>query len=183
MQFPSQQSGIRGKVFRDPIHGLISVDPDDSFVLALIDTPDLAQLAELSCCFLLRRKLFHCCELGQPRYEQMLKLSSDLSEAGRQNIDWLLDDPKFTSYRDYDSGFRGSAKDQEKEAVSTSAILMADGSLTSIARRVEAVSEVLDALGKHPQGSRASLCRLYYHQRIATQVEKSLEDLGLTAKK
>jgi|APTNR8051073442_1049403.scaffolds.fasta_scaffold01342_13 HD superfamily phosphohydrolase len=34
----------RPRVFRDPIHGLISIDPGDEFLLALIDTPEFQRL-------------------------------------------------------------------------------------------------------------------------------------------
>jgi HD superfamily phosphohydrolase len=40
----SSQTAIRGKVFRDPVHGLIRVDPEDSFVLNLMDTPEFQRL-------------------------------------------------------------------------------------------------------------------------------------------
>lgn len=33
-----------GKVFRDPVHGLIRIDPDDAFILELIDTPEFQRL-------------------------------------------------------------------------------------------------------------------------------------------
>lgn len=40
----SSQTAIRGKVFRDPVHELIRVDPEDSFVLNLMDTPEFQRL-------------------------------------------------------------------------------------------------------------------------------------------
>jgi hypothetical protein len=39
--------GIRGKVFRDPIHGLISIDPEDRFILELINTPQYQRLRRI----------------------------------------------------------------------------------------------------------------------------------------
>lgn len=36
-----------GKVFRDPIHRLIRIDPDDEFVLDLIDTPEFQRLRRI----------------------------------------------------------------------------------------------------------------------------------------
>lgn len=33
-----------GKVFRDPVHGLIRIEPDDKFLLELIDTPEFQRL-------------------------------------------------------------------------------------------------------------------------------------------
>jgi HD superfamily phosphohydrolase len=33
--------GAHGKVFRDPVHGLIRIEPEDAFLLELIDTPDM----------------------------------------------------------------------------------------------------------------------------------------------
>jgi len=33
-----------GKIFRDPVHGLIRIDPDDSFLLDIIDTPEFQRL-------------------------------------------------------------------------------------------------------------------------------------------
>ena len=34
----------KGKVFRDPIHGLIRIDPEDEFILELVDTPEFQRL-------------------------------------------------------------------------------------------------------------------------------------------
>jgi len=36
-----------GKVFRDPVHRLIRVDPDDGFILDLIDTPEMQRLRRI----------------------------------------------------------------------------------------------------------------------------------------
>ncbi len=140
------------------------------------------ELAELSRAFLLRQKKFICADLGNLTMEKALRLSAGLNVSGREGIDWLLDDPKFTSYKDFDSGFRGGKKLADQVAVSTSAILISDGSLQSIARPVESVSLVLDALGDRPEGNRTSLARLYYHQKVADQVEKSLAQAGLNGK-
>ncbi|NOS71517.1 MAG: HD domain-containing protein [Verrucomicrobia bacterium] len=133
-----------------------------------------AELAERSRTFLLRQKAFICAELGNLSMEQILRLSVGLNQSGRPNIDWLLDDPKFTTYKDFDSGFRGTKKEQDNAAVSTSAILISDGGLQSIARPAESVSLVLNALGDNPQGNRTSLSRLYYHKKVAESVEKVL---------
>jgi hypothetical protein len=40
----SSQTAIRGKVFRDPVHELIRVDPEDSFALNLMDTREFQRL-------------------------------------------------------------------------------------------------------------------------------------------
>ena len=37
----------KGKVFRDPVHGLIRIEPGDDFVLALIDTPEFQRLRRI----------------------------------------------------------------------------------------------------------------------------------------
>lgn len=37
----------KGKVFRDPVHGLIRIEPRDSFVLELIDTPEFQRLRRI----------------------------------------------------------------------------------------------------------------------------------------
>jgi len=36
-----------GKIFRDPIHGLIRIDPQDAFILDLIDTPEFQRLRRI----------------------------------------------------------------------------------------------------------------------------------------
>ncbi|WCJ58648.1 HD domain-containing protein [Fontisphaera persica] len=36
--------GVHGKVFRDPIHGLIRIEPEDEFILDLINTPEFQRL-------------------------------------------------------------------------------------------------------------------------------------------
>jgi len=36
--------GPKGKVFRDPVHGLIRIEPGDDFILDLIDTPEFQRL-------------------------------------------------------------------------------------------------------------------------------------------
>ena len=141
-----------------------------------------SELGELSRAFLLRQKMFRCAELGNWTTEQALRLSMGLGRAGRDGIDWLLDDPKFTSYKDFDSGFRGAMKSRDQAAVSTSAILISDGGLESIARPAESVSLVLDALGERPAGNRTSLARLYYHHKVAEPVEKALAEVGLAGK-
>ena len=40
----SANTAVRGKVFRDPVHELIRIDPDDLFVLDLMDTPEFQRL-------------------------------------------------------------------------------------------------------------------------------------------
>lgn len=37
----------KGKVFRDPVHGLIRIEPRDSFILELIDTPEFQRLRRI----------------------------------------------------------------------------------------------------------------------------------------
>jgi hypothetical protein len=94
-------------------------------------------------------------------------------------MDWLLDDPKFTSYKDFDSGFRGTTQKKDAAAVSTSAILISSGELQAIAQPAELASVVLGALGDEQKNNKASLARLYYHQKIAKDVEKVLESVNL----
>lgn len=157
---------------------------DESAIEASLHTwagahkPD-PELADLSRTFLLREKSFLCCELRELTIDKTLRMSVGLSQAGREGVDWLLDDPKFTSYKDFDSGFRGNTKKPDKAAVSTSAILISDGELTSIARPAEMASVVLGALGDDPKGNKTSLARLYYHKKVAAQVEKVLESIGM----
>jgi hypothetical protein len=136
-------------------------------------------LADLSRSFLLRKKSFHYCELGDLGITKTVRMTSGLNAAGRDGVDWLLDDPKFTSYKDFDSGFRGSTHKKDPAAVSTSAILISSGELQDIAQPAELASVVLDALGNNPQGNKTSLSRIYYHQKIAKEVEKVLESVGL----
>ena len=142
--------------------GAAEVDPD---------------LAELSRCFLLREKVFHCVEFERPNITDMMRLSLELSPHGRENMDWLLDDPTFTSYRDYDSGFRKETSSVDKVAVSTGAILIGSGDVSHRARPAESVSRVLEALGDNPQGTRISLCRLYYHRKLMGPIRKILAGL------
>ena len=136
------------------------------------------ELSALSRAFLIREKSFQCCELRELTIDKTLRLSVGLSKAGREGVDWLLDDPKFTSYKDFDSGFRGNTKKPDNAAVSTSAILISDGELGSIARPAELASVVLGALGDNPKGNKTTLARLYYHKKIAAEVEKVLESVG-----
>jgi HD superfamily phosphohydrolase len=136
-------------------------------------------LADLSRSFLLRQKSFFYSELGGLGIADTVRMTVGLNAAGREGVDWLLDDPKFTSYKDFDSGFRGGTHKRDLAAVSTSAILISSGALQSIAQPAEMASVVLDALGNNPQGNKTSLSRIYYHQKIAEEVEKVLESVGL----
>lgn len=136
-------------------------------------------LAEYSRSFLLRQKSFDFCELGELGITKTVRLTSGLNAAGREGMDWLLDDPKFTSYKDFDSGFRGNTLKRDAAAVSTSAILVSTGDLQSIAQPAELASVVLGALGDNPQGNKTSLSRIYYHKKIAKAVENALESVGL----
>ena len=140
------------------------------------------ELAGLSRSFLLREKVFLCHELGDMGnevIEKTLKLSVGLSKAGKENIDWRLEDPKFTSYKDFDSGFRRNTQKKDDGAVSTSAILISNGELQSVAQPAEMASVVLGALGENPKGNKTSLARLFYNQKIKKEVEKVLESVGL----
>jgi len=136
-------------------------------------------LADLSRSFLLRQKSFSFCELGNLGFSQTVRMIADLNKAGRDGVDWLLDDPQFTSYRDFDSGFRGKTRKEDPATVSTSAILISSGDLTAFARPAETASVILGALGDNP-GNKTTISRIYYHQKIAAQVENVLESLGLT---
>lgn len=140
------------------------------------------ELAEMSRNFLLRKKTFHCVELPDVGIECALRLSKGLSAAGREGRNWLLDEPKFTSYKDFDSGFRTSKKRHDDAAISTNAILISDGNLSSASKPAELDSLVLNALGQQPQGSRTSLSRLFYHQNIAGPVEKMLAEIGVKSR-
>jgi HD superfamily phosphohydrolase len=135
------------------------------------------KLAELSSSFLLRKKVFHCAEIGELKTPGSMALTRALDKLGQDKIDWFLDDPVFTSYRDYDAGFRGPQQVTDEGAVSTGAILISEGGLTARARPAESVSRVLNALGENPQGTRKSLCRLYFHERLADGVRKTLAEV------
>ena len=63
----------------------------------------LQELASLSRAFLLREKTFLCAEIGQFSTEKSMALTRALDRVARDKIDWWLDDPTFTSYRDYDA--------------------------------------------------------------------------------
>lgn len=39
--------GSRGKVFRDPVHGLIRISPDDAFLVELVNTPEFQRLRRI----------------------------------------------------------------------------------------------------------------------------------------
>lgn len=138
-----------------------------------------ADLAALSRSFLLRDKTFFCSEIGQLKTEQSMALTRALDREGRDKIDWWLDDPPFTSYKDYDACFRGPTSDDG--AVSTGAILVSEGSLDARARPAESTSRVLEALGQNPYGTRKSLCRLFFHKKLEAPVRKLLAELGLNA--
>ena len=137
------------------------------------------RLAELSRCFLLREKVFLCAEIARPTTTQAMKLNRELDRHGKDNVDWLFDDPPFTSYKDFDAGFRSQKKAPDKGAVSTGAILVGSGEIGEQARPAESVSQVLAALGENPQGTRQSLCRLYFHRDIADPVRNVLAELHL----
>ncbi len=139
------------------------------------------KLAELSRAFLLREKMFLSANVGKLQFKQILSLTKELNAAGTENIDWLYDDAKFNAYKDFGAGFRGSEKDQKKEAESTSAILISDGNLTSMARPIESTSQVLQALGDNPQGTRESVSRIYARKELfsSEQIGKLLVQLGI----
>lgn len=140
---------------------------------------DLKDLAHLSRSFLLRQKVFQCAEITLPNTTVSIRLSRDLDKCGRGDIDWLLDDPTFTSYKDYDAGFRSQKPRQDRGAISTGAILVGTGELSDRARPAEAVSRVLEALGRNPDGSRLSLCRLYFREHLNEPIGNILAELRL----
>lgn len=140
--------------------------------------PSLRKLAVLSRAFLVREKMFVCAEIGQLTTEQSMELARALDRLGHDKIDWWMDDPKFTSYKDYDAGFR-RPEPVDSGAVSTGAILVSEGSLTARARPAESISRVLEALGENPRGTRKSLCRLYYQLEIEAPVHKVLAKMKL----
>lgn len=141
------------------------------------------KLADLSRAFLLREKVFLSVNVGKLQIKQVLALIKELSAAGDENIDWLHDDAKFTAYKDFGAGFRGSEKDQKKEAESTSAILISDGDLASMARPIESTSQVLQALGDNPQGTRESVSRIFARKELfsSEQIGKLLVQFGIKA--
>jgi len=140
--------------------------------------PEHKMLAQLAASFLTRQKAFICQDLAGAKVGQLVKLSEALNGVGQKNFDWVMDDLDFSFYRDFDSVFRSTKgdKDGQEEAVSTEAILLADGPLGSGSRPVEGPSPILRALGANSQHS---IYRLYYHQRVADPVEKLLGQLKL----
>lgn len=64
-------------------------------------------------------------------------------------------------------------------AVSTSAILVANGNLLSRAAPAESDSVVLGALGNNPKGNENDMTRFYFHEQISGKIAKLLESLGL----
>ena len=147
-------------------------------VWSLCAAPEHERLGELAGCFLARQKVFLCKDLAGATVGQLVKLSEALNAVGKKNLDWVLDDLDFNSYRDFDSVFRSSTPDKEgqDEAASTEAILLADGPLGSSSRPVEGPSLILRALGTNP---RHSIHRLYFHRRVAEPVEKLFGQLQL----
>jgi len=103
-----------------------------------------------------------------------MKLAAELKAVGQQERDWLLDSSDLVSYEDFDSIFRGSKRTPAE--VSTTAVLLADGSLAAAARPVEADSIMLRAMGDNPI---EAINRLYCHQDIAVAVQKMLADLNI----
>jgi HD superfamily phosphohydrolase len=172
---------------KEPLTGDAWLWFDESSVEAALHAWASAQetqpeLAELSRNFLLRKKTFDCIELGQfgaDIIENTLKILSELKKGERENMDWWWDDAKFTSYKDFDSGYRANTKKKDNAAVSTSAILISDGELTSAAQPAEMSSIVLSVLGEKPQGTNTSLSRIYYQKNISEKIEKVLVSLGL----
>jgi HD superfamily phosphohydrolase len=147
-------------------------------IWSLCSSPEHERLAELAGCFLKRRKAFLCQDLGGAKVGQLVKLSEALNRVGQKSLDWVLDDLDFNSYRDFDSVFRSGTSDKEgqEEAVSTEAILLADGPLGSTSRPVEGASLILRALGTNSQHS---IYRLYYYRGVQEHIEKLLAQLNL----
>ncbi|PAW76939.1 MAG: hypothetical protein B9S32_13505 [Verrucomicrobia bacterium Tous-C9LFEB] len=135
-------------------------------------------LGEMSRKFLLREKLFECVNLESISLSASIKLSKQAAEIGEENIFWLLDDPAFTSYKDFDAGFRSKGTD-DRAAISTSAILVSSGDFHSTARPAEALSLVLSALGDNPVGTRQSIRRFYYHSSLKDKFDKIFTDLRI----
>lgn len=140
---------------------------------------ELEELADLSRAFLLREKRFFCAEIGPVNTPQMMTLTRELDQVGQDRIDWWLDDPSFTSYKDYDAVFRAPPS-PDNGAISTGAILISSGDLNARAVPAETASPVLRALGSDALNSRKSLCRLYFHHRIEPRVRKILAEVGLS---
>jgi len=132
------------------------------------------RLQQLSSSLLARRKVFRCFELPASDYRTTMKLSGELKTIGEEERDWLLDSSDLVSYEDFDSIFRGSTRTPAE--VSTTAVLLAEGSLAAAARPVEADSIMLRAMGDNPI---EAINRLYCHQDIADRVKKMLADLKI----
>jgi HD superfamily phosphohydrolase len=132
------------------------------------------RLQQLASSFLTRRKLFKCFELPASDYRVAMQLSGELKKLGREERDWLLDSSDLVSYEDFDSIFRGSKRTPAE--VSTTAVLLAEGTLAAAARPVEADSIMLRAMGDNPI---EAINRLYCHQDIVVPVKKMLAELGI----
>lgn len=132
------------------------------------------RLRHLAASFLARRKVFRCFELPASDYRTTMKLTGELKAVGQEERDWLLDSSDLVSYEDFDSIFRGSNRTPAE--VSTTAVLLADGTLAAAARPVEVDSIMLRAMGNNPV---EAINRLYCHQDIADEVKKMLAELNI----
>jgi hypothetical protein len=93
-------------------------------------------------------------------------------------IDWLIDEPAFTSYKDFDAIFGSSSMSNDGAAVSTSAILVSSGDIHAKARPAEVLSLVLKALGDNPK-TKQSLRRFYYCGSKDDKFQKIFTALGI----
>jgi uncharacterized protein len=132
------------------------------------------RLSELSSSFLARKKLFCCFDLPAANYRTTMSLSGALKKIGEEERNWLLDSSDLVTYEDFDSIFRGSNRTDAE--VSTSAVLLADGSLAGAARPVESNSIMLRAMGDNPI---EPINRLYCHQDIVEPVKNLLAELRI----
>ena len=94
---------------------------------------DQPHLRDLASSFLTREKVFHCFELPRADYRTTMQLTGSLKNVGEEERDWLLDSSELVTYEDFDSIFRSSKRTPAE--ISTSAVLLADGSLAAAAVR------------------------------------------------
>ena len=130
------------------------------------------KVADLSRAFLERRKCFRSKDVTS--FADSARWFTKLGRIGEENRDWRLDDANFKGYKDF-GAILSSHPDDDKEdpgSVSTEAILLSEGDpdkRATVAERDER-SILFKAMGD----KKLNLHRLYFHDRIAKEVEKIL---------
>lgn len=146
-------------------------------IWSMADSKLHKDLAVLSGAFLRREKVFVCRELKPLGFTKASRLEHGLAKHGQKGVDWLLDEIPFNSYKDFGAVFRERKKsenDERQAEISTSAILLADGSLGATSKPVESESLLFQTLGEK---TLPAVTRLYFRRGIEREVGKVLESL------